>query len=445
MDRTGEAAGVQRQDADCRELAGELSWEVVEIYVDNDVSATSGKPRPAYQRMMADIESGRVSAVICWHPDRLYRTVRDLERLVDLVETHHVAIRTVKAGDLDLGSPTGRMIARILGAVAQGEVEHKADRWNRSIRQRREAGQWWNSASRMFGYTRNGELVPDEMAALRHVGREILLKGGTVRDACFWLAEQGWRTTRGNDWMPSSLLATLRSPKLAGLSALRGVILGQGDWPPIFDRAEWERIVAAIETSKLPRTSPRRSLLTRIVYCGVQECARPLYRAARARGEKIYRCQNELKASGHVSIAVDPLEQMVETYAQRRLADPRVRRAIAARLSTAGTRAAELTAEIDDIEREIDEWRDAMDHAGTRSKAEIVRKLDELDERLAAKREALSHLSPIALPEGDRWPEELDRRVSLIKLVVDYVTVAPTATRGGRFDPGRVHIEPAKL
>ena len=41
-------------------------WEVAEVYVDNDVSAYSGKPRPAWQRLIADIEAGRIDAVVGW-------------------------------------------------------------------------------------------------------------------------------------------------------------------------------------------------------------------------------------------------------------------------------------------------------------------------------------------------------------------------------------------
>jgi DNA invertase Pin-like site-specific DNA recombinase len=44
--------GVQRQVADCRKLASERGWVVAEEYVDNDVSAYSGKARSAYRRML---------------------------------------------------------------------------------------------------------------------------------------------------------------------------------------------------------------------------------------------------------------------------------------------------------------------------------------------------------------------------------------------------------
>ncbi len=58
QDRTGEGLGVQRQLEDCRAEATRRGWRVAEEYVDDDISAYSGKQRPAYQRMLEDLRSG---------------------------------------------------------------------------------------------------------------------------------------------------------------------------------------------------------------------------------------------------------------------------------------------------------------------------------------------------------------------------------------------------
>lgn len=47
---------------DCRELARSRGWPVGQEYVDNDVSAFSDKPRPAYRQMLDDLRSVAVSA-----------------------------------------------------------------------------------------------------------------------------------------------------------------------------------------------------------------------------------------------------------------------------------------------------------------------------------------------------------------------------------------------
>lgn len=51
-DKSGQSAGVERQEADCRALASRLGLTVSHVLVDNDISAYSGKPRPQYKRLL---------------------------------------------------------------------------------------------------------------------------------------------------------------------------------------------------------------------------------------------------------------------------------------------------------------------------------------------------------------------------------------------------------
>ena len=47
QDRGGAGLGVERQEHECRALAQRLGWTVVDVYCDNDLSAFSGRRRPA--------------------------------------------------------------------------------------------------------------------------------------------------------------------------------------------------------------------------------------------------------------------------------------------------------------------------------------------------------------------------------------------------------------
>jgi site-specific DNA recombinase len=70
-DQEGTALGVTRQLEDCRAMAESEGWTIAEEYVDNDVSAYSGKRRPAYERMLEDLRDGVRDGVIVYHQDRL--------------------------------------------------------------------------------------------------------------------------------------------------------------------------------------------------------------------------------------------------------------------------------------------------------------------------------------------------------------------------------------
>ena len=142
QDRGGAGLGVERQEQDCRALAEQLGWAVVEVYCDNDLSAFSGRRRPDYERMITDIEDGKISAVISWHPDRLHRRAAELERYIGVCERHGIENQTVTAGMWDLSTPSGRMTARQLGAVSlyeSGALERAVTRGPCAARETRQA------------------------------------------------------------------------------------------------------------------------------------------------------------------------------------------------------------------------------------------------------------------------------------------------------------------
>src|SRR6478609_4559422 len=167
-DHTGQGLGVTRQLEDCTALADRLGWDVVARFDDNDISAYNGKHRPGFEALLDAMKRGEVDALICWHTDRLYRSMKDLERLIEIADVAGVQIRTVNGGDLDLSNSSGRMLARILGSVSRQESEHHAERRKAANLQRAAAGEWCATGNRPYGYTKTGEPLEPEASLLRH-------------------------------------------------------------------------------------------------------------------------------------------------------------------------------------------------------------------------------------------------------------------------------------
>ena len=105
-------------------------YVVEDVYVDDDISAWSGKQRPEFERMVDDLRSRRIGAVLVWHLDRLTRHPRELESFIDLCDELHVGLGCV-TGEIDLGSHIGRLTARMLGGLARYESDHKSERIRR--------------------------------------------------------------------------------------------------------------------------------------------------------------------------------------------------------------------------------------------------------------------------------------------------------------------------
>src|SRR5262245_34888213 len=138
-DREGDNLAISRQLADCQQLAQARGWEVVERYVDSDISAYSGKLRPEYQRLLEEIEAGLVEAVVVYHTDRLHRHPRELEEFIDLCERQGTKLATV-SGEIDLATHDGQLMARIQGAMARKESDDKSRRIQRKHQELAHAG-----------------------------------------------------------------------------------------------------------------------------------------------------------------------------------------------------------------------------------------------------------------------------------------------------------------
>src|SRR4051812_43883496 len=207
QDREGAGLGVKRQEADCRNLCKRKGWKVTDVYVDDDVSAYSGKPRPAWNRLREDVEAGALDAVAVWHVDRLTRSPRELEDVIDYAERQGLELATV-SGDIDLATPTGRMVARMLGAAARHESEHKAERQRRERRQSAERGRVSGGGTRPYGYADDRVTVIQEEAAVIREAAKRVLAGEALSSVCRDFVERGIRTPsskrcpEGNFWQP---------------------------------------------------------------------------------------------------------------------------------------------------------------------------------------------------------------------------------------------------
>ncbi|HEX7425735.1 MAG TPA: recombinase family protein, partial [Mycobacterium sp.] len=72
--------GVDRQREDTAILCEVKGWQVAGYYVDNDRSASNGGRRPEWERLLADIEAGKIDAVAAWDQDRVNRAMDDFQR-----------------------------------------------------------------------------------------------------------------------------------------------------------------------------------------------------------------------------------------------------------------------------------------------------------------------------------------------------------------------------
>lgn len=389
--------------------------------------------------MLKAIEDGQIDALVTWAPDRLYRKLGDLEPLIVVMESRGTILKTVRGGEFDMGTPLGRMIARILASVATGEGEVKADRWKRSVRQRREAGAMPGSGPRMKGWTRDGTLLPDEAAEIRWMAKRII-EGVSLTALAHAARDRGIRSTAGNVMPKQSIRRLLLNPRLAGYSVLKGDIVGTGTWEPVLDVETWETVTSMLTTSGRRPTPPRVASLSGLIWCG--GCGARMVtgsRTVKSGGlSRTYRCTRDAAGGGcmKVSMAADVVEDTVESYARERLSDPRIRERIESLRAVPKNELAEMTS----LQDRLVELERQLDAPGV-PVAALVRAMDRTRQRLAELSDLVARTPMTSLPaKGAPWPTDVQRRRALVGLVVSRVTIKP-ATRPGVVDLERIEIE----
>jgi site-specific DNA recombinase len=327
-DRTGAGLGVDRQEVDCRELAERLGAVVVEVFTDNDLSAYSGKPRPAYRRLLAAVRVGGVDVVLCWHTDRLHRSPVELEEWISACEPHGVAVHTVKAGPLDLATPSGRMVARQLGSVARYEVEHAIERQRAAKAQAAAAGRW-RGGRRPYGYEADGVTIRDDEATIVVEATERVLAGESLHSVTRNLNARSVPTSTGGQWKPPALRDVLLRARNAGLVEHNGTEVGPADWPALVDPATWRNLrrLLTADGRRPPRSADERWLGSGLFLCGVCADGTTMLSArSRSRGRgatqvPAYRC----RGGSHLTRVAAPLDEYVTAVVLERLSRPDAR------------------------------------------------------------------------------------------------------------------------
>ncbi len=347
LDRDNRQEGIARQRERCRALSESREWEVVEEYIDNDVSASKPRgPGTAWHRLLTDARAGRVDVVVAVDQDRLMRSLRDLVALIEL----GVKIATVD-GELDLTSADGEFRATLAAGLARFEVARKSERQRRANQQGRSLGVP-PSGRRAFGYTttskgaksttatRRGadgrewpayghEPLEPEATAVRD-GFDALLAGATLRSIARDWNARGLTTTQGGDWEPTAVRAVLSNPRYAGLvspprstkqSTARHHLgladLPVGTWEPLVTPETWAAardLLADPARRSNPGAAPRW-LLSGLATCG--KCGATM-KGGVVRGIRVYRCSQ----TAHLARKRDDADHYIAEIVIERLSRP---------------------------------------------------------------------------------------------------------------------------
>jgi DNA invertase Pin-like site-specific DNA recombinase len=150
----------EMQLRELREYCERRGWRITETYTDAGVSGSKDS-RPALNRLMADAYQRSFDAVLVWKLDRFGRSLRHLVNALAEFEALGIAFVSLR-DNLDLSTPSGRLMFQIIGAMAEFERALIQERVRAGLRNARAKG-------KRLGRPR-AEITQSQVAALRAQG-----------------------------------------------------------------------------------------------------------------------------------------------------------------------------------------------------------------------------------------------------------------------------------
>ena len=302
-------------------------WTMTEVYEDGGYTGAN-LDRPAFQRLLADIDDGKIDVVVVYKLDRLSRSLLDFTQIMSRFEEGGAAFVSVTQ-NFSTADPMGRLVLNILMTFAEFEREMICARTRDKIRAARRRGQWTGGVT-PFGYVfEERRLRPDPERA-RWV-RQIYDSYLDVRSANQVAAELNAAgappPAKEGDWTKNAVLRVLTAPVYAGLLRV-GDELVDGVHEPMVSRQTWHEVQQLL---KVHRRGDVARTGSDFLLGGVLRCAacgtRMVGASVRKNGKRYryYRCLRRDKRdaaacpSGH--LAAGPIEEAVADVLRQRLGE----------------------------------------------------------------------------------------------------------------------------
>lgn len=315
-----------------RARAGENWIALPDQYTDGGWSGATVK-RPAFQRLLADIQARKIDVVVVHRVDRLSRSLLDFARLMHFFQEHGVSFVSVTQ-NFSTADPVGRLTLNPLATFSEFEREMIVARTRDKVAAARKKGRWTGGVP-VLGYDvdpRGGRIHLNETEAVRV--REIFalyLRERSLTRVVEELGVRGWTTKtwirrdgvlrEGSLFDKPSLLRLLKNPLYTGKVHHRGS-LHPGEQAAIVDDATWNQVQTLLRKNgsdgyQGPRTN-HDGLLKGLLHCGLCGSAMtPTWTSKGERRYRYYRCVSTIKKGAHACStgsvpALDLERQVVE-------------------------------------------------------------------------------------------------------------------------------------
>jgi site-specific DNA recombinase len=332
--------------------------------------------RPALQRLLRDVEAGKVDCVVVYKVDRLSRSLLDFTRLMEAFDQQRVSFVSVTQ-QFNTATSMGRLVLNVLLSFAQFEREIIAERTRDKIAAMRRKGKWAGGLPPL-GYDADpvtSKLVvnPDEAAKVRQIFGLYQEHGGLL-PVVEELRARGWTNKRtstrkgtergGKPFTRTSLHRLLTNVAYVGRVRHRSET-HPGEHPAIVDEKDFREVQARLcrngKTGGAGARGRSGAVLQGLLRCAACDCAMtPTHTTKAGRKYRYYVCSAAQKSGRATCPSKSVPAGAVEKFVIDRIRcvgrDPDlVRETVAAAKGLEEGKVSELAAERHGWERELRE------------------------------------------------------------------------------------------
>ena len=301
--------------------------------------------RPAFQRLMADVEAGAVDCIVVYKIDRLSRSLMDFARVMEVLDRRGVSLVSVTQ-QFNTTTSMGRLTLNILFSFAQFEREIISERTRDKIASARRRGKWTGGPA-VLGYDRLRDNTGTRLAVNEAEAKQIratfeqYLRLGSLTETARWLDAQGWvnkrYTTRkgkergGKDFDKSTLQKLFTNRLYLGKIVHKGQVF-EGEHEAIVDEDLFGRVQGMLARNRNSGGTYQRNkygaLLKGLVRCKHCGCAMSHHFASRGqRRYRYYVCHSAQKkgwsSCPYPSLPAGELERFVFERIKEMTRDPK--------------------------------------------------------------------------------------------------------------------------
>ena len=139
-------------------------WEMVDDRYDDGGFSGGNTDRPALQRLLGDIEGGKVDIVVVYKVDRLTRSLADFAKLVELFDQNDASFVAVTQ-QFNTTTSMGRLTLNILLSFAQFEREVTSERIRDKFALAKQKGMWMGGRTALGYDVKDRKLVINKKKA----------------------------------------------------------------------------------------------------------------------------------------------------------------------------------------------------------------------------------------------------------------------------------------